>query len=348
MRAVIALFFSVIALTDPRLAEAAARVALVVGNGAYTGTAALANPTKDATAIAATLETLGFEVILATDVDRRGAIAAIDKFTAALNGAEVGLFFFAGHGIQIGGQNFLLPTDVSVESERALRYSAIDIQEVIAEMERRADASIAILDACRDNPFVDALTRGVGASRSTTVSRGLGMLRLTGRGAIIAYAAASGDVAADGEGGHSPFTAALLEEIDEPRVEVGLVFRHVARRVIDETKGRQRPELLVRLVDEVYLNPGEPSATAPDTPVKPPLGLDPTQPVVDKPGTVEPPLQPIVDNPATVEPDPRAVGGEMVYGTRVLHPPSWLAGLSLARADHLALGGAHPCGGGGQ
>src|SRR5262249_9018212 len=98
------------------------------------------------------------------------------------------------------------------------------------------------------------------ATRSVAVARGLGPMRLSGRGAIIAYAAASGDVAADGTGAHSPFTAALLQEIDAQQIEVGLMFRHVARRVIDETHGRQRPELLVRLVDEVYLNPTAPGA----------------------------------------------------------------------------------------
>ena len=109
-----------------------------------------------------------------------------------------------------------------------------------------------MLDACRDNPFVELIG---GGTRSTAVARGLGPMRLSGRGALIAYAAASGDVASDGAGLHSPFTTALLEEIGEPNIEVGLMFRRVARRVIDETHGDQRPELLVRLVDEVYLNP---------------------------------------------------------------------------------------------
>lgn len=287
-------------------AEATSRVALVIGNGAYTGAAALANPVRDAEAIAETLKRLDFDVILATDVDRIGAISAIDRFSKAINGANIALFFYAGHGIQIGGQSFLLPTDVSVDSERALRYSAIDIQEVVSEMERRADASIAILDACRDNPFLAALTRGIGASRSTTIARGLGLMRLSGRGALIAYAAASGDVAADGGGGHSPFTSALLAEIGTPQVEVGLVFRRVTRRVIEETGGGQRPELLVRLVDEVYLNPGKLASAEPAAPATPST-----------------PFAPEGGHPQ------REIPPTNVFGSRVLRPPAWAEGIVL-------------------
>ncbi len=285
-------------------AEAGPRVALVIGNGAYTGAAALANPVRDAEAIAASLAALGFEVHTAADVDHRATIAAIDAFSERINGAEIALLFFAGHGIQLGGQNFLLPTDVSVESERALRYSSLDIQEVVAEMERRADVSIVILDACRDNPFVDVLVRSV-ATRTASVERGLGPLSLTGRGALIAYAASSGAVAADGAGEHSPFANALLAEIAAPNVEVGLMFRRVARRVLDETGGQQRPELLVRLVDEVYLNPVDP------LPVSPP---------------VEPPQ--IVQLPAgSVQVVSRSA--EIFFGDRPVRPPAWVESLEL-------------------
>jgi len=283
-------------------AAAADRVALVIGNGAYSGAAKLANPAGDATAMADKLKKLGFDVTLATDVSRQAAISAIDRFSLAMNGASIALFYFAGHGIQIGGQNFLLPTDVSVDSERALRYSAIDIQEIVGEMERRAGVAIAILDACRDNPFVAE----VGGTRSVAIQRGLGPMRLEGRGAIIAYAAASGDVAADGSGTHSPFTDALLAEIDAPRTEVGLMFRHVAKRVIDATGGDQRPELLVRLVDEVYLNPAgaEPAAPAP----------------APAPVTVA----------AADSNLKRTAAGERFFGERAVRRPPWAEAIALA------------------
>jgi uncharacterized caspase-like protein len=312
MRLIAAILILLTGLAAASSAEAARRVALIIGNGTYQGTAALANPARDATAIAEVLKPLNFEVILATDVDRRDAIAAIDKFSQAINGAEVALLFFAGHGIQIGGQNFLLPTDVSVESERALRYSAVDIQEVVAEMERRAEVAIAILDACRDNPFVGLLG---GGTRSAAVARGLGPMRLSGRGALIAYAAASGDVAADGSGGHSPFTDALLKEIAAPNVEVGLMFRRVARRVIDETNGNQRPELLVRLVDEVYLNPTEGTSIVATV-------VAPAEP------DAQPTDQPVVVADATRQatlPD----GGERFFGNRAVHPPPWTESLAV-------------------
>jgi uncharacterized caspase-like protein len=296
-------------------AAAVDRVALVIGNGAYSGAARLANPAGDATAIAAALKQLKFDVILATDVDQRGAIAAIDKFSTMMNGASLALLFFAGHGIQISGQNFLLPTDVSVDSERALRYSAIDIQEVVAEMERRADVAIAILDACRDNPFVDQIG---GLSRSTVAQRGLGPMRLSGRGAIIAYAAASGDVAADGAGGHSPFTDALLQEIDAPKVEVGLMFRRVARRVIEATHGEQRPELLVRLVDEVYLNPGEPGG---EPPVAEVLPAKRREAVV------------VAKNEGAGQ--ARTAGSERFFGERAVHPPPWAVDIALPKPTGL-------------
>lgn len=246
------------------LAAQERRVALVVGNSAYDGAATLANPTNDATATAAALERLGFEVTLATDITGAETVKSIADFTRKLGGARLALFYFAGHGIQVGGQNFLLPTDVSADSEWALRYSAINVQEIVSEMEALAEVSIVILDACRNNPYAEQVG---GATRSASASRGLAPMSLAGKGAIIAYAAAAGQVAADGAGEHSPYTAALLEEIEAPGVELGLMLRRVAGRVIDETGGDQRPELLVRLVDEVYFNPAPAVALPAPTPV---------------------------------------------------------------------------------
>jgi Caspase domain len=243
-------------LAAPLRLEAAERVALVIGNNDYSGTAALTNPVHDATAIAGALEKLGFSVLLATDVDRTEMVATIGEFSRRLTPRVMALVFYAGHAVQIDGQNFILPTDVKATSKWDLQHSAIDIQEVVGQMERLAGVSIVILDSCRDNPFLDQL-QAVAGNRSIQVHRGLGPMQLRGRGAIIAYAAASGAVASDGDGEHSPYTAALLKEMGAPGVELGLMFRRVTKRVIDATHGEQRPELLVRLVDEVYLNPGD-------------------------------------------------------------------------------------------
>jgi hypothetical protein len=309
-------------LAAPLRAEAAERVALVIGNNAYSGTAALDNPVRDATAIAKSLEKLGFSVLLATDIDRRAAIAAIDEFGRRLTDQATALVYYAGHAVQIGGRNFLLPTDVSVDSERALRYSSIDIQEVVAEMERRAGVSIVILDSCRDNPFLDQLPDR-GATRSTQVQRGLGPMQLRGRGAIIAYAASAGAVASDGEGEHSPYTAALLEEIGAPGVEVGLMFRRVSKRVIDATRGQQRPELLVRLVDEVYLNPGEAIAEA--------------RPAAETHTVTAPEVKPEaapVEVAAAGNGKPRgtARAADRFFGQRVIFHPDWAGKAALPRA----------------
>ena len=240
------------------------RVALIIGNGAYTGAAALRNPANDATAIAEALKGLGFETLLVVDSDEAEAVRQISNFSNRINGARIAFFYYAGHGIQIDGRNYLLPVDVSVASEWALKNSSIDMQEIVRDMEGRAQVSIVVLDACRDNPFASQL---VSEGRSVSVGRGLGVMDLAGKGAIIAYAAAAGAVASDGAADHSPYTQALLDQIAAPGVEVGLMLRRVAGRVIDETRGQQRPELLVRLIDEVYLNPAAGPAAGPAAPV---------------------------------------------------------------------------------
>ncbi len=330
MKRLIAAMLVVAALAAATMADAAGRVALVIGNGAYEATPELANPVGDATAIAASLEALNFKVFLVTDADFAAANAAIGEFTSAISGAEIGLLFFAGHGIQIGGRNYLLPTDVKVDSEWALQTSTIDAQRLVNEMERRADVSIAILDACRDNPLVDVIARSVGGARSAQVERGLGPMQLSGRGAIIAFAAAAGDTASDGTGNHSPFTQALLEEIDEPNVEVGLMFRRVARRVRDETRGDQHPELLVRLVDEVYLNRTEGEAVVAATPEPAPVAAaEPAKAAPAGDGGQE--IVVAANGRQVAAPGRVASPDKRFFGTRVIHTPSWVADAAVAK-----------------
>ncbi len=303
-------------------AAAANRVALVMGNGAYEEATALENPVRDAEAMAAALEALEFDVILRTDVDRRSTDQALGEFISASEGAEIALLFFAGHGIQIGGENFLLPVDVSAESEWSLRSSAIEAQRIISEMERRAGVSIVILDACRDNPLVDIVAS---STRSAVPQRGLGRMTLSSRGAIVAFAAAAGDTASDGTGDHSPFTQALLEEIDEPNVEIGLMFRRVAGRVRDETRGDQHPELLVRLVDEVYLNrtdaPEETQVAAVSE------RREDAQPEATQAATEES-TAPDLERQAAA-PGRIALADRRFFGRRVVHQPAWLTDLAV-------------------
>ncbi|MDH3264651.1 MAG: caspase family protein, partial [Paracoccaceae bacterium] len=299
-------------------AAAEERIALVIGNGAYLGTAALANPVNDATAIATELEALGFTALLVTDATGAETVRQVGAFTSQLAGARIALLYFAGHGIQIGGENYLLPTDVSVESEWAMRYSAIAVQEIVKEMEARAEVSLVLLDACRDNPFPEQLGPG---SRSAAVARGLGVMNLTGKGGIIAYAAAAGRVASDGGGPHSPYTEALLAEIGAPGVEVGLMLRRVAGRVIEATHGQQRPELLVRLIDEVYLNEAPTLA--------PPVRLAEAEQADEPTPSVAGETARTTENGDAPDRNGRPTGGRDFFGDRLVAAPDWLEGLAV-------------------
>jgi hypothetical protein len=342
------------------LAVAERRVALVIGNGAYSEAARLANPANDASAMAAVLQRLGFSTTVAVDVDRSAIIAAIDAFSGSLDSADIAFLYYAGHGIQIAGQNFLLPIDVDVSSERTLRYSALDIAEIVAEMELRAKVAIVVLDACRDNPFTAGIAENTPTGRSVQPARGLAPMQLSGRGALVAYAAAAGAVASDGDGLNSPYAAALMSEIEAPGVEVGLMFRRAAGRVFKATDGKQQPELLVRLVDEVYLKPaaemltddaaGKPDDAIPDGPSALPIAAGESVPPVEEvtvvaiaPGqapmpqpetampaveAVEEPLTNVVapvvmvDAAAVVRP---AVADRGFFGERPIRVPDWAA-----------------------
>jgi uncharacterized caspase-like protein len=243
-------------------ASAQKRMALVVGNGAYQNAAPLPNPANDARAVAEKLAGLGFDVHTAIDATQPALLEALAGFTAALDGAEAALFYYSGHGLQLGEENYLLPVDIKVANELSVRYGAVGITDILSDIERRAAVSLVILDACRDNPFAEDLKRAAGKTRSVAVSRGLARIRPTASETIIAYAAAAGDVASDGDGDHSPYTAAFLAEIDRPGAEVGLIFRRISGRVIAATDGDQRPELLVRLTREFYLSAPETVAVA--------------------------------------------------------------------------------------
>jgi hypothetical protein len=265
------------------VAESPRKVAMVVGNSAYEATTSLDNTVTDARAVAAALERLGFTVETAYDLTQAGLLEAFGAVSEALEGADAAVFYYAGHGIQIDNENYILPVDVKVESELSIRYGSLSLTDVLRDVERRARVAIVILDACRDNPIASLLADR--STRSTGVARGLAPMLPSGNGTIIAYAAAPGQVASDGEGAHSPYTAALLEEIEQPGVEVGLLFRRVAGRVIDATGGTQRPEILVRLASEYYLaGPSHsPVEDAPalvlDTPEAPPVDVATAPPV---------------------------------------------------------------------
>ena len=223
------------------------RVALVIGNGAYQTVSPLANPPNDATDIANALRGLGFEVILETNADLPTMGLALNRFADLLAQGNVGLFYYAGHGIQFEGQNYLMPVDAAVRDERDLDYSALPLDKVFREMSRAGnEVNLVILDACRNNPFPQQSRASVG---------GLATPSNSASGVLIAYANAPGAVAADGEGRNGTFTAALLEHLAEPGLEVEQMLKRVRATVKEKTQDRQVPWTSSSLVGEFSFNP---------------------------------------------------------------------------------------------
>ncbi|WP_066472344.1 caspase domain-containing protein [Bosea sp. WAO] len=231
------------------------RVALVIGNAAYRAAPALPNPGNDAQDMAAALKALGFEVIDGNDLDRRGMGEALGRFARAANGADAALVFYAGHGLQFRGENFLLPVDAAPSDEFAIPYETTRVADVVDALQNAKGIRILILDACRNNPLADRIASS-GRSRDSSIGRGLARMAQSS-GMVVAYATQANDVAADGTGRNSPFSAAMLEHLSEPGLEIGQMFRRVAVSVNQRTKGRQTPELSLSLLGDFYFNRAE-------------------------------------------------------------------------------------------
>jgi hypothetical protein len=231
------------------------RVALVIGNSQYRGPGlALSNPRNDASDVAASLRALGFEVIEALDVDKRNLDLNLQKFARTATDADAVVFFYAGHAMQFQGRNYLTPVDAELEDEISLRYQMVSMDDVRAALDRANGVKIMILDACRNNPLAERLERRLhGQNRSTGNVRGLARIDKT-QGMVVAYATAADDVAQDGTGRNSPFTAALLNRMKESGLEIEMMFRRVTADVSARTGGRQRPETYISLLSEYYLN----------------------------------------------------------------------------------------------
>lgn len=222
-------------------ALAETRVALVIGNSAYAHTTPLANPLNDARDMSAALKRTGFDVVEALDADKRKLDGALRSFADKLSAADVALFFYAGHGLQVGAQNYLVPTDAKLERERDLQFEAVSLDFVLRQMEieREGKTTIVILDACRDNPLSRNLARSMG-TRSASIGRGLAAAS-TGLGTFIAYATQPGNVALDGDGRNSPFTAALTRQIEAKGRNLTATMIEVRKQVVAATGGRQVP-----------------------------------------------------------------------------------------------------------
>lgn len=229
------------------------RIALVIGNSAYSYAQRLSNPSNDAEAIASALRRIGFNVIYGIDLDYFEMQSILEKFSDAIYDADTALFFYAGHGIQTDGRNYLIPVDAKLRRWSDLRFRAVDIDVFLDEM-RETDVDILFLDACRDNPFDIAFERG--GNRSVTPARGLAEIT-DPKGSFIAFATEPGNVALDGKGKHSPFTESLLRHIETPNLEIGAMMARVRVDVLKMTDGKQHPWSSSSLVGEYFLAPSD-------------------------------------------------------------------------------------------
>jgi len=227
------------------------RVALVIGNSAYQNTPPLANPKNDANEMGKVLKRVGFDVDVVVDATKSQMDQALRRFGNKLDGSNAAVFYYAGHGIQVDGVNYILPVDASLKNERDLTWEASDLTTVLKQMEGRDRVNLLFLDACRDNPLSQTLARSMGENRSASIGRGLAPMKANA-GTLISYSTKEGEVAVDGKGKHSPYTEALLKHIETPGVEIGLLLRKVREEVIAATKNKQVPWEYGSLLGEFY------------------------------------------------------------------------------------------------
>jgi uncharacterized caspase-like protein len=248
-------------------AQAEKRVAFVVGNGTYKNVAPLPNPSVDAKAMASALRNVGFEVVEGSNLTRDKMTERLLDFGKKAQGADVALFFYAGHGIAISGTNYLLPIDADIKSEMDVKLgAAINIDLTLEQTMGDAKVKLVFLDACRDNPFA-AKIKSNSATRSVNVQTGLAEMK-SGEGTLIAFATGPGQTALDGqEGNNSPFTRALLANLTQPGMEIQQAMTKVRAQVNEETNKGQLPWGHTNLIGAVYLNgapaPGAVAAVAP-------------------------------------------------------------------------------------
>jgi hypothetical protein len=215
------------------------RIALVIGNSAYRYSSRLENPRNDAADMSAALRRLGFQVVEGYDLGKTAFDAKVREFTEALIGAKVGLFFYAGHGIQVSGRNYLVPIDAKLSTVAALDTEMVRLERVHQTMEREARTSLLFFDACRDNPLARTLARAMG-SRSPDVGLGLAAIE-SGAGTLISFSTQPGNVALDGKGRNSPYSGALIRQLATSREDLNTMLIVVRNDVMRQTDHRQVP-----------------------------------------------------------------------------------------------------------
>jgi uncharacterized caspase-like protein len=243
MRAVISLvlctLFGLAAGTAQSFAEK--RVALVIGNSEYQHAPKLPNPVNDANAVSIMLEGAGFEVVeLRNDLTNIDMRRALRDFSERARDADMAVVFYAGHGIEVDGTNFLIPTDAKLERDIDVEDEAISLDRLMKMVEPARKLRLVILDACRDNPFIKTMKRTM---TSRSIGRGLAKVDPTMSDMLVAFAAKAGSTAADGEGNHSPFTGALLQHVASPGLDLRFAFGRIRDDVVRVTNNRQEPTL---------------------------------------------------------------------------------------------------------
>ena len=253
-------------------ALAAPRVALVIGNASYAHVMELTNPLNDAKDIGDAFERLGFEVTRIENADKVSLWRGLQEFSLAAEAAEITVVFYAGHGIEVDQRNFLVPVDARLASDHDVEFETVPLGLVMHAAGRAKGLRMVILDACRKNPFMRSMKRA-----GVTRSMGQGLARVEPSGeTLVAYAAKGGTVASDGTGRNSPYTEALLKYLEEPGLEVGMMFRKVRETVLILTDGRQEPFLYGSLSSRevflsegrTFLSPGPPPIERSDSPPK--------------------------------------------------------------------------------
>ena len=243
------------AATAAVAAKPGSRVALVIGNGAYVNANQLPNPPTDAHAMAGVLREIGFDVSEGINLTHDQMENQFRTFLHKAQGASVVLLFYAGHGMQVDGKNYLVPVDAKLAEATDLPFETIDIDKIMEGLGDPTHTNIILLDACRDNPLARSFASHLPAARGIAVGGGLAAYTAVGTGTLIAYATAPGQTALDGQGADSPFTTSLMHNLRTPGLEIRQVLTRVRAEVAAETGNKQIPWDNSSLMGDVYLVP---------------------------------------------------------------------------------------------
>ena len=255
------------------------RVALVIGNAEYERVPVLHNPPNDAADVTAALERLGFSVTLLENADQAALRRGLQQFARAASVAQLALVYYAGHGIEVDRRNFLVPVDARLASDADIEFETVPLDLVLQSVSR-ASFRLVILDACRENPFARTMQS---ADTTRSIGRGLALIEPPG-GMLVAYSAKEGTLAEDGDGRNSPYAQALLGFLEQPGLEMGIMFRHVRDKVLAATGGRQEPFTYGSLPKEgIYLRSSQPQPSAGDTRISELVVAEQPSPDVDQP-----------------------------------------------------------------